>query len=475
MATTTDPGAGSSERVSPRTRWALAAIAAILLVAQWLLAARAGQWTHASARTIGDVLPLMLLLGVPALLGLVAAPAMLRLQPAAGGLWGMLAVGLAMRLVWYGAPAPLEDDFYRYLWDGAVVAAGHSPYALSPAEVAAGQGVPAGLASRAAEARDVLARINFPEMTSIYPGFTQVVFATAHLLAPFKLDGLRLVFLAADLAAIWALLGILKDLGRPPMVAALYWLNPLVVWSSHATVHSDALVPPLLLSACLMAWRGRDVLTAALLAGAVGVKIWPVLLAPLLARSIHARGRSLLVPALVFGVAAGLLLAPLGLSALAGMRSGLVAYSEDWWNNNAFYAWASYGVYHLFDGSRLALRAFRLATALGIGLLALGLAWRPPSSLRDMLGRAMIIAAALFYVSPTEFPWYALWFLGFAAALECRPLLLASATLVVYYCFFPLAAQGQLFVHLYYVAALHALPVWAWLAWDWWRQRGRPA
>lgn len=450
----------------PWASWALVAVAAFMLAAQWLLARNAGGWTHASTQTLARVLPLVALLGVPGLLAVLAVPAWLRLQPTAIVFWSMVAVGLLMRLVWYGAPAPLEDDFYRYMWDGAVVAAGYNPYALSPGEAAAGNGLSLALAPLARRATDVLARVNFPEMTSIYPGFAQLAFAVAHVLAPFKLDGLRVVFLLADMAALWALLAIAKDLGRSPLIAALYWLNPLVVWSSHATVHSDALLPPLLLGTCLFAWRGRDVLSAALLAAAVGVKIWPVLLAPLLGRHMWERRRNMVAPALVFGLLSGLLLLPLGLSALEGMRSGLVAYSDDWWNNNAAYSWVSYGVYHLFGESRLALRLLRFATAIGVGLLALHLARRPLQSLDELLAAAMAIAAVLFYVSPAEFPWYALWFLGFAAALACRPLLLASATLAIYYCVFPLSAQGQLVVHSYYVAALHALPVWAWLAWE---------
>lgn len=442
-----------------------------LLASQWFLARHAGQWTHGSVRTVGDVLPLVLLLGVPGLAAILVAPMLTGAADSRRAMWAMLAFGLAMRLIWYGAPAPLEDDFYRYLWDGAVVAAGHNPYALSPADAAAGIGVPAALAPLAANAKDVLARVNFPEMTTIYPGSAQIAFALANVLAPLKLDGLRVVLLLADLGALYTLVVILKDLGRPPLISALYWLNPLVVWSSHGTVHADSLLPPLLLGAVLMAWRGRDMLAAGLLATAVGVKIWPVLLVPLIGHRMLMRGRFPVGPALVFGVVAGLLLMPLGMSAMAGMRSGLVAYSEDWWNNNAVYAWVSFGVYHLFGESRLALRVLRLAMAVVVGLLALYVARRPPESLRAMLGSAMTVAAILFYASPTEFPWYALWFIGFAAALECRPLLLASSTLAVYYFFFPLAEQGKLLVQLYYVAALHAVPVWAWLAWEQWRQR----
>jgi hypothetical protein len=75
---------------------------------------------------------------------------------------------------------------------------------------------------------------------------------------------------------------------------------------------------------------------------------------------------------------------------------------------------------------------------------------------RDLVVRATIVAAAVFYLSPAQFPWYALWFLGLAAAVPSFPLLAASATLAAYYTFGPAFQYGTAF--------LHSLPVFIWLA-----------
>ena len=453
----------------------LAGVAIMLVAAQWQMARLSPGWSQASFRTIVDVAPLVGLLGVPSLLGIAVMPMLAHLAASRMALWVMLATGLAMRLVWLGVPVAIDDDFFRYLWDGAVVAAGANPYSVAPAAVMAGDPAAGHLFGLASGARSVLAGINFPELTTIYPGTAQIAFALAHRLAPFSLDGLRLVFLAADVGALAVLLAILRTLGRPPLLAALFWLNPLVVWSGHGTGHTEALLAPLLLGACLLAWRGRDVLAAVLLALAVGVKLWPVLLVPLFARLSLACGRSLLAPALAFSIAAGLLLAPLAYSALSGMRSGLVAYSDHWWTNNAPFSWLSLAVYRLTDGSPLGQRALRAAIAVAVGVLALALARRPAASLRALLGSATAIAAVTFYLAPAQFPWYALWFLPLAAAIESRPLLLASATLAGYYLLLPLVNQGAGEAYNYGLAFLHALPVWGWLLWQWRAAAKNPA
>jgi len=450
-------------------------VAVVLVASQWVMARHSPAWTQASFRSIADILPLVALLGLPGLLALAAVPALERLASSRSAIWIVLATGLVMRFVWYGVPVIIDDDYFRYLWDGAVVAAGSNPYTIAPGAVMAGDPTAAHLAAMAAQAGSILRSINFPELTTIYPGTAQLAFALAHYVAPFSIDGLRIVFLGAELAGLAVLVAILKDLGRPPLMAALFWLNPLIVWSSHGTVHSEALLAPLLLGACCLAWRGRDMLAAVLLALAVGVKLWPALLVPLFARLTHARGRGLVVPALVFGSVSLVLLAPLAHSALTGMRSGLVAYSDHWWINNAPFSWISYGAVLVTGGEAWGQRVLRATIALVVGVLALYVARRPPADLRALLVAATAIAAMTFYLAPAQFPWYALWFLALAAAIESRPLLLASASLASYYFFLPLVNQGAGETHNYGLAFLHALPVWAWLAWSYTRPGATPA
>jgi len=76
----------------------------------------------------------------------------------------------------------------------------------------------------------------------------------------------------------------------------------------------------------------------------------------------------------------------------------------------------------------------------------------------------MVLAASIFYLSPAQFPWYGVWFLPFAAMLDCRPLLLAAALLPVWWLYHPMHAAGLGGLFHNGVAALHALPVLGWLA-----------
>ena len=115
----------------------------------------------------------------------------------------------AIRAAAWSAPLAPGDDYERYIWDGAVTAAGINPYRHSPQEAReAGPDDPA-LAALGRDGRGVLGRINHAHLRTIYPPVAQGLFAAAHLLALFRVAGLRIVLLAMDIAACMALAALL--------------------------------------------------------------------------------------------------------------------------------------------------------------------------------------------------------------------------------------------------------------------------
>ena len=159
--------------------------------------------------------------------------------------WTMLAAGLAMRLVLFASEPALEDDYQRYLWDGAVTAHGLNPYEKSPQAAKAAHPQVMPLGRLGLESGLVLGRINHPDLRTIYPPVAQGVFAFAHWLAPWSLTAWRALILALDIISIALLLALLREIGRSPLWAALYWWNPIVLKELFNSAHMDALVVPL--------------------------------------------------------------------------------------------------------------------------------------------------------------------------------------------------------------------------------------
>jgi hypothetical protein len=361
--------------------------------------------------------------------------------------------GALIRALWLASPPALDTDHLRYLWDGALAAHGLSPWGAAPAA-----GVPAALGAEGVALASVLP---FAGLRTIYPVTAQAAFLGAHLIAPWSLVGLRVVMLAAEAAGLVAA-RVLAHRARLPVARALVWwccpLSPLLFVNA---VHVDALLPPLLFGALAATLAGRAVTAGVLVGLAAGVKLWPVLLVPLLWRSLPERGRSRFVPAAAAVSAAAV--APL-LATVAAPEAGLAAYAAGWAVNNAPFAWASVALGTVLHRPEVALRPLAALAAVGVSLWA---ASSRPDGGEALCRRAMIVSAAVFYLSPAQFPWYAAWFMPFAALLAFRPLLLPAATLPSYWLFHPLhlVGLGGLFTH--GVAALHALPVALALALRW--------
>lgn len=430
------------------------AAAPALVFAAVLLALQAGMLALAPRLVERAEIPLAPVLGFVALamaggaLWLWAIPGPL----ARMGWPAWLALGAAMRLLWLDAPVVLNTDHFRYLWEGALLAHGLSPW---------GPPVAAGVPEALGEAGAALApQVNFPSLRSIYPGTAQAGFGLAHLLWPWDVRGLRLVALAAEVATLGLSVLLLRRAGWPTARAALWWCCPLAPVLMVGNAHVDVLLPPLLMGALLATLAGRGVAAGLLLGLAVGVKLWPVLLAPLLGRALPPGARP--GAALALLVMGGAMAAPL-LTTLGTGEAGLAAYAGGWLVNNAPLAWAV----ALWPGAGAGLRP---VLGLVAGVVAVAVAWRAPSGPAGLLGGAMVVAATVFYLSPAQYPWYAAWFLPLAALLAFRPLLLPAALLPVYWLWFPLdrAGQGALFNQT--LAALHLLPVLLALA-LWWRWR----
>jgi len=367
-----------------------------------------------------------------------------------------------MRAAMFGATPILEDDYYRYLWDGAVVVAGHNPYAHSPAAVLNGDAPPE-LQQLAASSQPVAERINYPWLRTIYPPVAQAAFAAAHALSPWEVNGLRSVWLVLDVLTVGLLALLLRQLALPAAAVLTYWWNPLLVQQVYGSLHMDVLVLPMVVGALYLLVRRCTGQGSFVLALATGAKLWPVLWLAVPLREAWPRWRRMAGAALAFAVPALLLMMPVWLTGL-GQDSGFTAYGERWQMNDAIFM----GIY---QAARLASETHAQMIARGV-TAALLLGWigwlcrRPARDGRALCERALWIVAALFLLSPTQFPWYWLWLLPLLAVRPSPGLLVLTATLPLYYLRFRFAALGQAAWFDYGVVWLEYVPVWILLAWE---------
>lgn len=384
-----------------------------------------------------------------------------------GAFWASLCAGALARALLAASEPAMEDDYYRYLWEGALTARLISPYKITPEEARqADPGSRVGMLARDGEA--VLLRVNHPGMTSNYPPIAQLAFAAAHAIAPWNLSAWRLIALAFDLASFLLLLALLGESGRHRLWSLLYWWNPIVIKEIANSAHMDGLAVALVLASLLLAARRRHLLAVSVLTLAMGAKLWPALLLPLLLRPLWARPKK---------IAAGVLIAATGGFAwilavsLGGPHphDGFIAFARFWRTNSALFPAVEdliTAILGRFSDTDDAWVFARGLFAICLGALALLTARRPIKGVRDICSRAGLITVWLVLLSPAQFPWYVMWTIPFAAFRPAASIGAMTSLVPLYYLSFHFIAKGEYAAFSQGVVWAIWCPIWLATAWD---------
>ena len=207
---------------------------------------------------------------------------------------------------------PIEEiDIYRYLWDGAVLDCGISPFRYSPRQVleaSLDDDAPddlrelVALRNQSPALHAILRRVHFGDLPTIYPPVAQAVFAAADRITPreasvaLRMGIMRTLFIAFDLCTLFVLLRLLRLVALPYGWAITHAWCPLVVKEIANSGHLDSLATFLSVGAIYLALRcdpraagshrsatlPGSLVAAIVLALAVGAKLYPVILLPVL-------------------------------------------------------------------------------------------------------------------------------------------------------------------------------------------------
>jgi hypothetical protein len=297
----------------------------------------------------------------------------------------ILLTGVLMRLTVIGIDPVASDDVYRYIWDGKVQVHGLDPYRYAPADSAVHH----------LHSELLPSRINFPEMRTVYPPLAEWIFAASYRLGGESVLAFKIPLLLADLLTMLLLLRLLRRLGMPGEMVAVYALSPLPTLQFMVDGHLDALGFPFLVAFVLLYHSRHNAVAALALGASAAVKLLPLIHIPLLLRQAWERRE-------IAWMAAPLLPALLYLPyLLAGGHpfESLAVYSEKWTFNASVY-----GVTTWMFGDPVWGRF----ASMGVFVIALGaLAWR-----KRPLVASMAAATMLFLLcTPTVHPWYATWLL----------------------------------------------------------------
>jgi alpha-1,6-mannosyltransferase len=350
-----------------------------------------------------------------------------------------------------------------------VLANGHNPSLISPDTAATH---PSGeIRALSADSMPVVARINYPELRTIYPPLSQLAFALAHWIAAWNLDAWRAVILISEGFSLTILILLLKRSNQSPLWASLYWWNPLVTKELINSAHMDALLVPLILAAVWFVTGRKPLRAVASVMLAAGVKLWPLILLPLIFSRLQ-KFREVFCGGLVLIPLLLLFVAPIFYFGL-GENSGLASYTQNWQRNSSFFVLATtfFDVYLQAINPLQAGLAARIFVVLAIATLAFSMGRFSGAEKRSIVSNSTWLIAVLFLFSPTQYPWYFVWFAPLLCLYPVRGLLWFTPLLSLYYLQFYFAARNQNEIFDNIVVWIQFVPVWVILSFDYLRSR----
>ncbi len=348
-------------------------------------------------------------------------------------------IAVILRLIAIQAEPLLEDDYFRYLWDGWRTATERDPYRLAPSAFFGQNDLPSIW-------QKTLNGINYPEIPTIYGPALQWFFAAAYLLIPGDVFAVQALLMLADLLALY----LLSRWGVARRGLLIYALHPLVLKEAMASAHPDGLVP-LLLILSVMAWKARRALLTGALAGvAVCTKVAALVVLPMLflppARGVSSvawikealRSRWPWLCAVGFALAVLVLYAPL-LQTGGSEAGGLVAFGTEWLYNPLLFR-----VVELIVPFAYARGAAALMIVAAIAVLVWR--WRTQPQAQAMSAPPLDMALLwLILLSPVVNPWYWLWLLPLSLMMGQGWLAVAASAMPVAYLNSAVLSEAGLF------------------------------
>jgi len=396
----------------------------------------------------------------------------------------ILVTSLIFRLTLAPYPPLIETDIHRYLFDGAVMAHGISPYKYSPSEIrdsykrAYRHQLPPDeqdelkviryLIQTDPSIRKHYARVNHPSIRTIYPPLTQLLFAISARVSSGSQEVWKLLNILIDFLILIVIVGFLRVTNLNLNRVLIYGWCPFVLKEYANTGHHDPVATLMALLSLWYIWRGHRILAGLLVGLGILSKIYPAIFLILFRRRLGVRG----------WVAAGILVvmgyAPFVVSG-GFQRSfdGLTTFGKRWEFNSSVFAVTEKIVWRIIYGQspgeqqgpdriqderiqkevldpvlagstpeQFIRRVTRVALAAVLLIIMLVRSSHRHDTFPDILRSAFLGTGASFLLAPVSDPWYLGWVMPYVALFPTMSWLYLSCSIHLYYVYFWIPRVG---------------------------------
>ena len=190
-----------------------------------------------------------------------------------------IVAGVLFRLSLILAIPSLSDDFYRFIWDGRLIASGYHPFAELP-----GFYLQHGFNTPGVN-QSLYNQLNSPEYFTIYPPFAQLIFWISVWVSPQSIWGsvvvMKSFIIVAEVGSILLLQKLFVRFNLNARNVLIYALNPLVILELTGNLHFEAFMIFFILLALSLLLQNKIWQAGIAFAFSIAAKLLPIIFLPL--------------------------------------------------------------------------------------------------------------------------------------------------------------------------------------------------
>lgn len=344
---------------------------------------------------------------------------------------GIFFIGLILRLLLIDNTPHLSQDFFRFIWDGHQLLNGNNPYLYLPDDIikSGASHIP-----NASFLHASMGELSSGHYTN-YPPLNQLFFAIAALLGGDSILAsiiwMRILIILADVAIFIYGIKLLRLLGKPMWLIALYYLNPFIIIELTGNLHWEGMMAFFLLASVYYLLVYKQWQSVLFMGYGILLKLLPVMVLPLLLRKLKFKKAFIYYITVLIVVILGFL--PFFSQDLIDKYSASVGL---WFGNFEFNA----SVYYIIRAIGYQVTGYNIIQTVGKILpvitlvIILGISFVRKNEFPEILLSSVVFSFFTYLIlSTTVHPWYLTIPLLFSVFTKYRFMLLWSFTIFLSY------------------------------------------
>ena len=357
----------------------------------------------------------------------------------------LFGMGMVFRLLFWTTAPSLSQDFYRFIWDGQLIAHGYNPFLYMPNQASTE------LLQLIPNAQELIAGMGdlSARNYSNYPPVNQFAFALAAYLGGSSIMGqiivLRILLISADVGIFYFGRKLLTLINVSPHMIFWYYLNPLVIIELTGNLHFEGFMLLFFVMGLYFIFSEKAIPGAIFYGLSIGVKLIPLMFLPLFLKHFKLK-RAILFYA-VIGLVLVLCLLPFYTPEMAQNFGDTLSL---WFSNFEFNA----GVYNALKylGLQIGEKPWEMVKSYGklVPIIVLVVVFfstllRNNKDPRVLMASMLLILTVYYLLSATVHPWYIVFLVFLCLGTEYRyPLFWSALVMLSYFAYRTEPAKEEL-------------------------------